>query len=181
MMGIYIAMLRGINVGGKRIIKMEVLKKIFSDLEFQNIQTYIQSGNIIFQSKSTKIDELQEKISSEILKTLFFEVPVIVKDKREFDEIILNNPFLKDKTKKEEYFHISFLSKRPNIQFIEQLKIGVNQTEEFQIINQAIYLFCPNGYSNSKLTNGFIENKLGVIATTRNWKTVIRIQNLSNK
>ncbi len=170
----YITILRGINVGGKRLIKMDALKQLFVELGFNNVQTYIQSGNIVYQSKKL----VKESIISKSIQSRFgFEVPVINLTLTDLESIIALNPFLKDKKKDPSYLHITFLSAQPLPEKIELLK---TQKEEFYCINKAVYLYCPNGYSNSKLTNTFIENKLGVTATTRNWRTCVQLFEMFN-
>ncbi len=170
----YITILRGINVGGNRIIKMDALKQLFIELGLSNVQTYIQSGNIIYQSKKL-VKELI--ISRAIQKSFGFDVPVINLTLTDLESIIALNPFLKDKKKDASFLHITFLTAEPVPEKIELLK---SQKEEFYCINKAVYSYCPNGYSNSKLTNNFIEKKLGVTATTRNWKTCIQLFEMSN-
>jgi uncharacterized protein (DUF1697 family) len=180
-MNTYVAILRGINVGGKRMIKMDALKQLFANLGFSNIETYIQSGNVFFQCKKTSEEKLASTIAKEIEKVFSFDVPTIVKNVEELKQIITNNPFTKDKKKLAEYFHVTFLATTPikeNIDSIAKLNFG---NDDFTIIDKAVYLYCPNSYSNSKLTNGFFENKLKVIATTRNWKTCNELVNIAEK
>ena len=177
----YVAILRGINVGGKRMIKMDALKQLFASLGFLHIETYIQSGNVFFQCKKTSEEKLAATIAKEIETVFTFNVPTIVKNIEELKQIITNNPFAKDKKKLAEYFHVTFLATAPsktNIDGIEKLIFG---EDAFAIIDKAVYLYCPNSYSNSKLTNGFFENKLNVIATTRNWKTCNELVNIAEK
>ena len=161
----YITILRGINVGGNRIIKMDALKQLFVELGCTNVQTYIQSGNIIYQSKKA----INESMIAKAIQINFgFNVSVINLTSKELELIIANNPFAKNKKNDPNHFHVTFLSAQPVLEKIELLK---KQEEAFHYINKAIYLYCPDGYSKSKLSNNFIENKLGVTATTRNWKT----------
>ena len=170
-MNTYIAILRGINVGGKRMIKMDALKQLFTSLGFQNVDTYIQSGNVFFQCKKTSEEKLAATIAKDIENVFAFDVPTIVKKADDLKQIITDNPFTKDKKKLAEYFHVTFLSTTPtkeNLDSIAKINFG---NDAFAVIDKAIYLYCPNSYSSSKLTNGFFENKLKVIATTRNWKT----------
>jgi uncharacterized protein (DUF1697 family) len=180
-MNTYIAILRGINVGGKRMIKMDALKQLFASLGFSNIETYIQSGNVFFQYKKTSEEKLAATIAKEIENIFSFDVPTIVKNVDELKQIIATNPFTKDKKKLVENFHVTFLATTPtkeNIDSIAELTFG---DDDFAIIDKAVYLHCPNSYSNSKLTNGFFENKLKVIATTRNWKTCNELVNIAEK
>jgi uncharacterized protein (DUF1697 family) len=177
----YIAILRGINVGGKRMIKMDALKQLFLSLGFSNIETYIQSGNVIFKSKKLNEDKLANIISEAIKNVFTYDVPTIVKNVDELKNIITNNPFTKDKSKLIEFLHVTFLNAIPtkeNVEIITKLDFG---DDAFSIIDNAVYLYCPNGYSNSKLTNSFLENKLKVTATTRNWKTCNELLSIGEK
>lgn len=177
----YISILRGINVGGNRMIKMDALRQLFTKLGFQNIQTYIQSGNVVFQTDKKGNTELESIISKAILATFTFEVPVIVKNLDELKAIVSNNPFLNDATKDIAHLHVTFLDVQPLQEHFDKIKDVTYQADEFCLIDKAIYLYCPNSYSNSILTNGFFENKLKVTATTRNWKTTNELVNIANK
>ena len=177
----YISILRGINVGGHRMIKMDALKQMFAGIGFQNIQTYIQSGNIVFQDKKADPQKLEKKISKAITEKFGFDVPVIVKEFSELKQIISDNPFLKDKTKDLAHFHVTFLSNHPGHESYNKIEAIPYQPDEFHLVEKAIYLYCPNSYSNSKLTNGFFETKLKVTATTRNWKTTNELYNIATK
>lgn len=176
---IYISILRGINVSGHRMIKMQALKELFTDLGFQNIQTYVQSGNIVFQHKKTDQQKLEKKIAKAITEKFTFDVPVIVMELSELQQIIAGNPFVKDETKNLSHLHVTFLAGKPDAESFNKIKEGSFQPDEFHLVNKVIYLYCPNSYSKSKLTNGFFEKKLNVTATTRNWKTTNELQNLA--
>ncbi|MCB9034740.1 MAG: DUF1697 domain-containing protein [Chitinophagales bacterium] len=168
----YISILRGINVSGHRIIKMDALKKMCADLKFENIKTYIQSGNIVFQANEKTTQAISEILKTNIEKIFGFDVPVITLTQTELEKIVNSNPFLNDKSKDLAFFHITFLSEKPKTEYTELLKQINLKNDQFKIIDKALYLYCPDSYSNSKLTNSFIESKLKVTATTRNWKTV---------
>jgi uncharacterized protein (DUF1697 family) len=180
-MNTYVAILRGINVGGKRMIKMDALKQLFTSLGFQNIETYIQSGNVFFQCKKTREEKLAATIADEINTVFKFDVPTIVKNIDELKQIILNNPFTKDKKKLTEFLHVTFLATAPAKENIDSIAKLTFDDDAFAIIDKAVYLYCPNSYSSSKLTNGFFETKLKVIATTRNWKTCNELMNIAER
>ncbi len=171
-MNTYIAILRGINVSGHKMIKMETLRAMFERLNFKNTKTYIQSGNVVFQSKEININKLEQKIVKEIQKEFGFEVPVIVKELDEIKIVLENNPFVNKRKEDITKLHVTFLSAEPAKDSIEKIKDMNYMPDEFILTGKAIYLFCPNGYGNTKLNNNFFENKLKVAATTRNWKTV---------
>ena len=177
----YFSILRGINVGGFRMIKMDALKQLYTDHGFQNCQTYIQSGNVVFQCDKTDIKTLEKKITAAIIEKFSYEVPVIILEVDELKQIIANNPFLNDKTKDIAHLHVTFLSEIPEPMNVSKIINADYQPDEFQLIDKAIYLYCPESYSKSKLTNGFFEKKLKVIATTRNWKTTIELGSIAPK
>lgn len=168
----YISILRGINVSGHRIIKMDALKKLCLDLKFKNVQTFIQSGNIIYNFKETATDKINILIKTAIENTFGFDVPVVTSTISELENIIKSNPFINDTTKDQSFFHITFLSGFPAPGKMDALKQLNFQADDFIEIGNVIYLYCPGGYGNTKLTNNFFENKLKLTATTRNWKTV---------
>jgi len=167
----FISILRGINVSGHKLIKMDVLRKIYQDLGFQNVTTYVQSGNVVFTENNYEPGKLEQKISKQIEKDFGFEVPVIVLTIDNLKQIIDNNPFLKDPDKDPAHLHVTFLSSKPLLYNKETIESKKLNDEEISFSNNAIYLYCPNGYGSTKLTTGFLENKLKVGATTRNWKT----------
>jgi uncharacterized protein (DUF1697 family) len=177
----YLSILRGINVSGHKLIKMEALRKLFEDLGFKNVQTYIQSGNVVFQSKKAKQSDLEKKIVKKIEEEFGFEVPVLVKEANELSVVLKNNPFLNQRKEDITKLHVTFLSEEPDQAAIVKIKEGNYAADEFIVSGKIIYLFCPGGYGNTKLSNNFFENKLKVIATTRNWKTVNELISMANK
>lgn len=165
-------MLRGINVGGQKLIKMEDLKQLYVSWGFENVQTYIQSGNVIFDSSGKNISGLAKKIEKNIKSSFGFEVNVLIRTKEDFLNIIRDNPFRADKI---ENIYITFLSETPlKIPFDEINKVK-DATEKYFFSEKEIYLFCPNGYGKTKLSNNYFEKKLKVFATTRNLKTINKL------
>ena len=176
----YISILRGINVGGNRKILMADLKSLFGKLGFSNVQTFIQSGNVIFEAEELKTSDLELRIQEVIAETFDFDIPVIVRSAEEMAESIANNPFWKEKDPDIDRLHLTFLKELPAPERLDKL-IGMEfRPDRFQIIGKDAFIFCSGGYSDSKLTNQFFESKLGVSATTRNWKTVMKLYALSN-
>jgi len=176
----YISILRGINVSGHKMIKMDALRAMFETLGFKNVKTYIQSGNVVFQTKKTSPQALEKKIAKKIADSFGFEVPVLVIDSAELSHTLKNNPFVNKRKEDSTKLHVTFLSGEPQQAAIEKIKEGNYADDEFIVSGKNIYLFCPNGYGNTKLSNTFFENKLKLTATTRNWKTVNELINLSN-
>ncbi len=176
-MNTYIAILRGINVSGHKMIKMPQLVTLFESLHFKNVMTYIQSGNVVFQDNSSDIKRLEKKIEEKIAEQFGFEVPVMVKEKNELISVIENNPFVNTRAVDLSKLHVTFLSQNPEQSNINKIEPDKYKPDEFVISGAAIYLFCPGGYGNTKLNNNFFESKLKVTATTRNWKTVNELVN----
>jgi uncharacterized protein (DUF1697 family) len=169
----YITILRGINVSGHKMIKMADLKKMFETLPFENVRTYIQSGNVVFDARAEDEQDFEKLIHNTIQKTFSFSVPVIVLEAKELKNVWQDNPFLKGRNEDVTQLHVTFLDEIPNNNLVEKLKETAQfLPDEWILDGRAIYLFCPNGYGKTKLTNNFFENKLKVTATTRNWKTV---------
>ena len=175
----HISLLRGINVSGHRVIKMDALKKMCSDLSFSDVQTYLQSGNIIFRSEQKNSEEISKFIKFSIEKVFGYDVPVITLTLAELELTINTNPFLKNKSKDPSFFYVTFLSHSPTKHNVELLTRIDAKNDRYEIIDKAVYLYCPGSYGNSKLTNSFLENKLKVTATTRNWKTINEIFKLA--
>jgi uncharacterized protein (DUF1697 family) len=168
----YIAMLRGINVSGHKIIRMEHLRKSFEALGFRNVRTYVQSGNVIFEAAKDFPIGMVEAIGERILSDFGFPVPVLLKTSKEMERIIRANPFMKKPGVDDSKLHITFLSDSAPRTAEKSLETLVTKPEQFHIKSQEIYLYCPNGYGRTRLSNSAIEKKLGVEATTRNWRSV---------
>ncbi|MBS1745691.1 MAG: DUF1697 domain-containing protein [Bacteroidetes bacterium] len=170
-MATYISILRGINVSGKNLIKMDALKKMYEGLHFKNVKTYIQSGNVIFSTQTGEVKKIADKIVKQIKNEFGFDVPVIVLTVDKLREIIQQNPFINDKQKDIACLHVTFLKVAPNEFDKKSIEEKKSEGEEIEFGSDAVYLYCPGGYGQTKLNNNFLENKLKVDATTRNWKT----------
>ncbi|HEX8278435.1 MAG TPA: DUF1697 domain-containing protein [Segetibacter sp.] len=175
----YISILRGINVSGHRKIEMAGLKALYEELKFKEVVTYIQSGNVIFKTGETSAGSILKTIEKAIADRYHFHVPVIVRSLPEMARIISANPFLKENDIDIEKLHVTFLAEAPEFSKIESLKNVQHPPDKFIIAENDIYLYCPGGYGNTKLSNNFFENKLKVTATTRNWKTVNKLVGLA--
>ena len=167
-------------MSGHKSIKMTELIALFDALHLKNAKTYIQSGNVVFQCKETDNGLLQHKISKGIMKTFGFEVPVLVRKADEITTVLKNNPFLKQKNIDLTKLHVTFLDGLPDKKTIDKIAEQQYASDEFVVVRQDIYLHCPNGYGNTKLSNTFWENRLKLTATTRNWKTVNELKNMAD-
>jgi len=174
-MGKYIALLRGINVSGQKIIKMADLRLILEELNFNNIKTYIQSGNVIFENEIVNAKDLEDKMRKLIFKHYGFHVKIIVKTLSELETIFTRNPFFLDGKKALKHICVTFLSDIPNEENTAILKTVKHDDEEYILDGKSIYLYAPNGFGRAKLTNNLFEKKLKVNATTRNCKTINKL------
>ena len=177
----YVAFLRGINVGGKKLIKMDALARAFQSLGFENVKTFIQSGNVIFDDAETDLDILTKKIEARIHKSFGFEVPVILQTVASLQGILERNPFKKVEPDSDLVMFVTFLAANPPAKPKLPLLFPVENVELIAIKDRAAFLLCrrkKNGMFG--FPNALVE-KLGVSATTRNWTTVNKIVALAGK
>ena len=174
----YISILRGINVGGNRKILMKDLKALFEKVGFSKVDTYIQSGNVIFESDQNT--DPGQNIQQAIAETFGFDVPVIVRTAEEWAESIENNPFWKEPNADIDRLHLTCLKEVPSPELVEKIKLFQFLPDRYEIIRKDVFIFCAAGYGTSKLINPFFESKLKVQATTRNWKTVMKLREMTN-
>ena len=172
----YIALLRGINVSGQKKIQMAGLRSLFESLGYKDVQSYIQSGNIIFRAES-QVDpsDIQKKIEEAIQKQYEFFVPVLIKTSEIIEEILKANPYKKEAELEPNRVLVSLLQETPDLQNIQALNSLEYPPDRFKYSDKAIYLHCPNGAGKSKLSNNLFETKLKVKATTRNIQTLTKI------
>jgi len=175
----YIALLRGINIGRNKRIKMADLVKTFEALGFKKIKTYLQSGNVIFNYDSIDTAKIAENIEEKISQTFGFSVNVVIRTDDELESIVKGNPFIKEACIEHDKLHVTFLLDVPDPKAVLNLDINKAENEKFEVIGREVYLYCPNGYARTKLKNDMFEKKLNTVATTRNWKTTNKLLELS--
>lgn len=177
----YIALLRGINVSGQKKIKMAELRTMMAKLPYEDVETYIQSGNIVFKTNESNIRQMQQSITKEIAKTFKFEVPVLVKTIQDFEQIMNENPYTNTADIEAKRIYFSLLEKAPAQADIPNLNQDNYPNELFLITPGCVYLNCINGAGKAKLNNNIIENKLKVTATTRNYRTIMKLYDMAKK
>ena len=168
----YIALLRGINVGGHRKILMKDLKDVLHSIGLENCLTYIQSGNIVFNTSASDTNAIASKISTEIKKHFNFDVPTIAVTLNELVAINQENTFAGEETKQ---LYYTFLSSSPKKEDADKFSALKFDNTQFELRKKCVYLCFNTKVSDSKLSNNLIENRLKVNATTRNWKTVQKL------
>lgn len=178
---IYVALLRGINVSGQKLIKMTELKAMFEKIGFSDVVTYIQSGNIVFTSEIKLIKDIQATIKKGILEHFGFDIDVQVLEANKLNQIQQNHPFLKGNEDQLKAIYYTLLAEKPKEELTNELKQLDQNVEFFKIADEVVYCFYPNGYGNSKWNNLFFEKKLKVSCTTRNFNTMQKLVELSEK
>jgi uncharacterized protein (DUF1697 family) len=171
-------MLRGINVSGQKKIRMADLRELYELLGLKNVQSYLQSGNVVFDSDEQDAGNLSKSIEAQIELTYEFSVPVFIRTGDDFKRVVENHPFAEEETIR---VLVTFLYERPKDSKLEELSHHQDKVDQFAIGEQEIFLFCPGGYGRTKLSNNFFEKKLDVIATTRNWKSVNALYEMANR
>src|SRR5258708_37695757 len=177
----HVCLIRGINVGGRNIIKMDRLRKAFEALGYEDVRTYVQSGNVIFKAGERAPGDLSAKIEKMILSEFGFPVSVIVRSAGEMNQAVERNPFLKQKGIDVSKLHVTFLPRALEKAAIRALAALAVPPEQLRCSGSAIYLYCPNGYGTSKLTNNILERVLAMKATTRNWNTVNKLSETASQ
>jgi uncharacterized protein (DUF1697 family) len=173
----YVALLRGINVSGRRKVSMADLRTLFGDLGSEDVTTYVQSGNVVFRSRADS-GELIDAIRTGIGRALGLDVTVLLRTKAELARIVAANPFVSE-GREATKLHVTFLAGAPARERVRALEPKRGGADEFRVVGREVYLHCPNGYGRTKLDNAYFEKQLDVAATTRNWKTVTKLAELA--
>jgi uncharacterized protein (DUF1697 family) len=173
-MTIYIALLRGINVSGHNLIKMTELKRMFEAMGFARVQTFIQSGNVLFATDDDA-GSLCARIEQEITTGFGMTVPVVLRTAAELERIIRDCPFPADALAEGENIYVTLLADQPAPERITQMLSVPGGIDEFRIIGRELYILYRQPAHLSKLTNNLTERKLGTAATTRNWQTINKL------
>jgi uncharacterized protein (DUF1697 family) len=176
----YVSLLRGINVGGQKKLAMEILRRIYKEAGLSHVQTYVQSGNVVFECKSTAPTALKEQLEAAIEAACGYQVPVFVRQAADLEHLLKHNPFYNHRHEDPRWLHVTFLYETPPAAAWNKVVAPAGIVDEFARDESAIYLFCPNGYGKTKLSNNFFERKLGTLTTTRNWNTVNALYTLSS-
>jgi uncharacterized protein (DUF1697 family) len=174
----FVSLFRGINVGGRQPVRMDALKELHESLGLQRVETYIQSGNVVFSSDNTDVTQIQKDIVDVFAQKFGFQAKVMVRTEGEFNAIIENNPFQNQPMKESKWVVAMFLASDPISTALEDIQKTYSGPEELYITGQEVYIYYPDGIGRSKLTNTFLEKKLKSMGTARNWNTVLRLQKM---
>lgn len=174
-----IALLRGVNVGGN-VLKMQRLRELWSELGFKDVETYLQSGNVVFSGAGSAA-RWQKTAEARLAGETRLAVTVLFRSAAELGQIITRNPFLKERGTDPAKLHVTFLAEPPGKDALKKLAAIACGNDRYHVAGTEIYLHCPAGYGNSKLANNALERVLGVRATTRNWNTVNKLHTLAGE
>ena len=174
----HLALLRGINVSGHNMMKMDALKSMLEKAGFQNVETYIQSGNVFVDTDEENAASVGFKIKQEIFKAFGHEVPVVVVNQDDLENCFKNNPFLKEKDVDLKKLYVAFISNTLKSESINDLKISQFKPDEAVIDGNKIYIKYAVGAGKTRLDQKYIEKKLNLTVTIRNWNTVTKLLNM---
>lgn len=178
-MTIYLAFLRGVNVGGHRKIPMAKLSAMMTSMGFHHVRTYIQSGNIVFAAGDEHHSAIELKISGRIQAVFGFEVPVIIRTEEAIRHIISCNPFIANTASGTENLFLCLLKSPPDQENLHKLSEKAFAGEQLIAVDDHLFLKIDGSYGKAKLNNNYIEGKLKMDATTRNWKTMMAMISLA--
>jgi len=174
-MNAFVALLRGVNVGG-RMLKMALLKETCEAQDWQDVRTYLQSGNVVFRAKGTAA-RLAQTLEQRLVARGGPEVRVLVLGAEEWDRVVRENPLVGAPGLDERFLHVTLLLGKPRVE-ISALKLPKSGEERVAEADGRIYLYCPHGYGTTKLSNACFERALKAPATTRNWRTVMALREM---
>ncbi len=174
----YIALLRGINVGGHKKVPMAELRELLKNLGFQNVTTYIQSGNVILESSKDSTQNIEDIIQKAIIAHFGFDVLIIVKTLKDLQRIFDACPFPEEKKKTS---HFTMLHSTPDDELVKIASEKVYEGEGYQIIKDCIYFYCAKGYGQAKFNMNLFERKLKTASTSRNYRTMVKLLSLSSE
>jgi uncharacterized protein (DUF1697 family) len=173
-----VALLRGINVGGKNLLPMQDLVALFDGAGCTNAKSYIQSGNIVFRAPPAVAARIPAVIAKAVTERFGFEAPVLVRSDQDLARVAKENPFL-GAGADEALLHVAFLAESPGAAQVAALDAGRSPPDEFTVRGREIYLRCPNGMARTRLTNQYFDAKLSTTSTMRNWRTVLKLLDMT--
>jgi uncharacterized protein (DUF1697 family) len=176
----YVALLRGINVGGKHTLPMKALAEICCNCQCSDVRTYIQSGNVVFSAKPELAKKLSATLAKRIEEQFGFEVPVILRSRDELARALSANPFLRDSVA-ETALYVYFLANVPSAVAVKSLDPQRSAPDAFRVVGREIYLHLPNGMARTKLTNAYFDAKLATVCTARNWATAQKLLEIMDR
>jgi len=180
-MPVLISMLRAVNVGGRSQIKMEALRALYSSLKFENPQTYVQSGNVIFKTNERDLALIAKRIQQSIEKKFTCRPEVILRTAAELRSVIAKNPFAKRANIEPNKLLVTFLASDPGNEARENLRKQKFAPEELHVADRELYIYFPNGIGKSRLPWPRLDKILQTSGTGRNWNSVTKMLEIAEK
>lgn len=174
------ALLRGVNVSGKNKLPMAELAEMFEEAGCRDVETYIQSGNVVFSANPSLAQRVPSWVQEAISQRFGYQVPVIIRSAAELESVARKNPFFAEELDLKT-LHVAFLASQPTRPQVASLDPDRSQPDRFSVRGREIYLCCPEGLGRSKLTTAYFDAKLKTTTTIRNWRTVIRLLEMSER
>ena len=174
----YVALLRGVNVGGKNKLPMAELRNIFTAAGCAAVQTYIQSGNVVFEATPSLAEGVAEIVKLAIRQRFGYETAVVVRSSEELRQVVASNPF--DTSGDPQFLQVAFLEDTPSAEAVSRLDPERSPPDAFAVRGHNIYLHFPNGVARSRLTNEYLAAQLQTASTMRNWRTVLTLLEMVN-
>lgn len=181
MMTTFVSLFRGINVGGQRIVPMKDLKELYDSLDFTDVVTYIQSGNVVCNSDDRDMVQVSQRIEASFAAKFGFHSNVIVRTAAELMATIERNPFQDQPEKISKFLLVLFLAAQPASTALEDIHQAYTGPEELHLAGRELFIYYPDGMGRSKLSHTLLEKKLKIAATGRNWNTVLQLQKLAQR
>lgn len=190
----HIALLRGINVGGKNKLPMKALASFFEQAGCHDVRTYIQSGNVVYRAPEDLAAEIPARVRQAITDEFGYSVPLVVRTTAELAAVVERNPFLASDSARDEpgqggpgkadpdpkTLHVAFLAERPTEAQVSALDPDRSPGDTFRVLGREIYLHCPNGLARTKLTNAWFDSRLDTVSTMRNWRTTRKLLSMAS-
>ena len=174
----YVALLRGINVGGNNKLPMTDLRVMFAEVGCDDVRSYIQSGNVLFRATPALAARLPDLIPQQIAQRFGYRTPILLRTAEQLGDVIRANPFLAEAAA-EETLHVLFLATSPSSREIATLDPDRSPPDTFAVRGPEIYLRLPHGVAGTKLTNAYFDSTLHTTSTGRNWRTVTKLLDLA--
>lgn len=170
----HVALMRGINVGGKNKLPMKDLVAIFKAVGCREVRTYIQSGNVVFEGDATLVGRVATEVPRRIADRFGHHVPVIVRTAKQLRDAADRHSFVADATDPR-HLHVGFLAEAPSAQAVASLDPARSSVDSFAVVGSEVFLHIPGGMARTKLTTDYFDRRLGTVMTVRNWRTVSKL------
>jgi uncharacterized protein (DUF1697 family) len=180
-MPLQLALLRAVNVGGRKPVRMTELCDLMVELGFADVRSLLQTGNLVFRSSAQTGAELEDFLEAEAAKRHNLQTDFFVRTEKEWKKIITNNPYREEAKRDPSHLIVMFLKRTPSVKEAEQVQAAITGPEIVSVDGRQVYIVYPAGIGRSRVTNAYLEKKLGTRGTARNWNTVLKLEAIGAK